>query len=490
LASKTTLNEKNLQALGSERLSALLIEIVTGNAELKRQARAALLEHAGGDALPAEVRKRIATIKRSRSFIDWDKRRAFVKDLNQQRLLIVEKIGPSDPATALELMWRFMELAESVHNRADDSNGDIGDVFREGCEALGLLATAAKPNQEKLADQAFEALFEGNDYAQYDGLIGELAPTLGKSGLNRLKEKLITARDTLASKEPAPNAGRQIGWSSSGPIYESAFRHESQSRTVRYLLQEIADAQGDVDAFTAGYDEAARAQPRIAAAIANRLVEADRAEEALEALDKAEFQKARRRAAQSEMLLEWTDARIAALDALGRQDEVQGLRWNYFEISLSIQHLQDYLKALPDFEDVEAEERGLDYVRGFADIHMALCFFFEWPDRRRAADLVLAEEGKWDGNRWYILPDIAQDLAGEHPLAATVLLRASIFDTLGGAKSKRYKHAARHLLECDSLSHQIEDFQGLSTHQEFKTLLRDGHPRKTGFWSLLPNDDL
>jgi len=110
--------------------------------------------------------------------------------------------------------------------------------------------------------------------------------------------------------------------------------------------------------------------------------------------------------------LEWTDARIAALNALGRQDEVQELRWKHFENALSIQHLRDYLKAFPDFEDVEAEERGLDYVRGFEDIHMALCFFFEWPDRRRAADLVLAEEGKWDGNRWYILPDIAQDLAG------------------------------------------------------------------------------
>jgi len=490
LASKTTLNEKNLQSLGAERLSALVMELVIGNAALKRQARATLLENAGGDILAAEVRKRIATIKRSTSFVDWDKRPALVKDLHQQRRLIVEKIAPVDPATALELMWRFMTLAESVHNRADDSNGDIGDVFREGCAALGEIAASAKPDPKKLADQAFKALFEENDYAQYDGLIEKLTPALGDTGLNQMKEKLIAARDKLTKEQPAPKSGRQIGWSSSGPIYDGSFRHESQSRTVRYLLQEVADAQGDVDAFIEGYDEETQTRPRIAAMIAERLVKAGRAEEALAALDKAEFMEASRLDAQSEIRAEWSDARIAALEALERKDEAQELRWDYFQISLSVPHLRDYLKAFPDFEDMEAEERALDYVRGFDDIHRALVFYFEWQDQKRAAELVLAEQGNWNGNLWYILPDIAQDLAGQHPVAATVLLRASILDTLDGAKSKRYKHAARHLAECDSLSHQIEDYQGLSSHHEFLAKLRNSHLRKTRFWALLPNDGI
>jgi hypothetical protein len=29
---------------------------------------------------------------------------------------------------ALDLMWRFMDLAEPVLNRVDDSNGSVGDV--------------------------------------------------------------------------------------------------------------------------------------------------------------------------------------------------------------------------------------------------------------------------------------------------------------------------------------------------------------------------
>ena len=35
-----------------------------------------------------------------------------------------------------------------------------------------------------------------------------------------------------------------------------------------------------------------------------------------------------------------------------------------------------------------------------------------------------------------------------------------IEDTLNGAKSTRYKHAARHLLECASLAPGIQDFGG------------------------------
>jgi hypothetical protein len=81
LASKKTLNAKNLEALGAERLAGLLIEISTGSATAKRRLR---LELAGAESLgevAREVRKRLTTIARSRSFVDWQNRRALVDDL-------------------------------------------------------------------------------------------------------------------------------------------------------------------------------------------------------------------------------------------------------------------------------------------------------------------------------------------------------------------------------------------------------------------------
>ena len=57
MASKTTLNAKNLQALGVERLADLLIEISTGNAAAKRQLRLELAGQNGPAEVAREVRK-------------------------------------------------------------------------------------------------------------------------------------------------------------------------------------------------------------------------------------------------------------------------------------------------------------------------------------------------------------------------------------------------------------------------------------------------
>ena len=81
MASKTTLTAKNLEALGAERLAELLIEISTGDAAIKRRLRLELAGAASPAEAAREVRKRLASIARGRSFIDWEKRKAFVADL-------------------------------------------------------------------------------------------------------------------------------------------------------------------------------------------------------------------------------------------------------------------------------------------------------------------------------------------------------------------------------------------------------------------------
>jgi hypothetical protein len=60
-----------------------------------------------------------------------------------------------------------------------------------------------------------------------------------------------------------------------------------------------------------------------------------------------------------------------------------------------------------------------------------------------------------------------------------------IEDTLNGAKSTRYKHAARHLLECASLAPSIQDYGSVETHESFVGRLRAKYGRKTGFWGQL-----
>ncbi len=80
---------------------------------------------------------------------------------------------------------------------------------------------------------------------------------------------------------------------------------------------------------------------------------------------------------------------------------------------------------------------------------------------------------------------MARWLEGADPLAATLLRRAMVEDTLAGAKSKRYRHAARHLAEWRSLASLIGDNGRFEAHGDFVARLRGKHGRKTGFWPLV-----
>jgi hypothetical protein len=243
-------------------------------------------------------------------------------------------------------------------------------------------------------------------------------------------------------------------------------------------LKEIADAQGDVDAFIAQYDEPTRKVPKIAAEIARRLLVAGRTKEAWQVIESAEH----RRSGWPDF--EWEDGRIEVLDALGRGDEAQAARLSCFERSLSARHLRAYLKQLPDFDDVEAEERALGHAERHRDLLQSLFFLISWPSLERAARIVIQRAEELDGDHYEILTPAADALAGKYPLAATLVLRAMVDFSLTHARSSRYGHAARHLMECASLASSIQDFGTLEPHDAYLGRLRGEHPRKTSFWSL------
>ena len=181
MASKKTLNAKNLEALGAKQLSELLIEITKGDAEGKRRLRLELAGAQGGDAVASEVRKRLSTISRSTSFVEWDKISKLFKDLALQRSMIAGKVAEKNPDEALELMWRFMDVAESVFERSDDGSGRLISVFHDAVEDLGEIALEAKTAPKSLAAKVSQAL-DHNGYGQYDGLIYAITPALGNTG--------------------------------------------------------------------------------------------------------------------------------------------------------------------------------------------------------------------------------------------------------------------------------------------------------------------
>ena len=478
MASKTTLNAANLESLGARRLAELLIDISAGNTAVRRRLRLELAAAESAEEVAKVVRDRLATIGRSRASLDWRKRRALAADLELHRKAIVERV--SDTAEALELMWQLTELANPTLARCDDLDGTLMGVFCAAVEDLGAIAVDAATDPRKLADRAFEAAIK-NHYGQYNDLVGVLSPALGQEGLERLKQRTIEYSKAPLAR-PADGRRSTTEQQSPGTVDEDEFDKKVRRATARLILQAIADAEGDVDAFIAQHDEGARKVPVFAARIGRRLLAAGRAGEALEALD-AGAGGGQPDPAWHEF--DWEDARIDVLEALGRRDEAQKMRWRCFELCLSEPHLRAYLRKLPDFEDMVAEERALDHVLGFHDGLEALSFLVSWPALDRASRLVIERTREIDGAMHEVLVPAADALAVKHPLAATLVLRAMIEFTLGRGRSNRYRRAAGYLTDCSALSSTVGDFGEFETHEAFETRLRREHRRKESFWSLM-----
>lgn len=476
MASEKTLNAKSLAALGANRLAQLLLELTSGDTAAKRRLRLELASLNGGEDVAAEIRKRLATIAKSRSFVDWNKVRTLAADLDMQRNAIVDHVAPTQPAEAFDLLWRLLELAPSVYERCDDSNGTIGDIIANAREDLGTIAARAEPDARVLADRVFVAV-QANDYAQFDGIIGLMAEALGQDGLAMLKSRF---EELAAAPPPAPGGvdRKVIGISTRSPIYQEDFEARYHARRIRSALTEIADALGDVDGYAARFSAEERTNPSIAADIAERLLAAGRPADAMAALQLAEgnFRNGRH-------WPDWSRVRIDTLEALGQSAQAQTARWAIFENSLNADYLRAHLKRLPDFDDTEAEERALTHVRQHVDFHQALGFLLDWPAHRLAAEMVLARHAELNGDHYGLLTPAAETLEERSPLAATLMLRSMIDFSLDRAKYKRYGHAARHLQTCEYLAKWIDDFGEHLDHDGFVAGLKARHGRKSGFWN-------
>jgi hypothetical protein len=475
--SRKALNKTNLERLGTPALADLVLDLVSGNAALQRQARMALSAAQGPGDMAADIRKRFATLRRATGFPDWRKQRALVKELDGLLDMIEARIAPDAADTAFELLWSLLHLAPSIHARIDDSNGAVGDVMGRAVDLIGAVAPRITAAPEALAERVLEAVADA-EFGEFDGIIPATAEALGPEGLAHLKQITNQWADTPPAQEEL-DKWRRFGLSTAPD--EIVRRNRATTRSI--ILADVADAEGDVDGYMARYTDEQLTYGTIAPGVARRLLDAGRVEEAHGIVTRA---RAAEQGKGPRMFRHDLDeAYEECLQKLGHHDTLKDHLWDRFRAGLSAPALRRYLSLLPDFEDMEAEEAALDLVESHPHFGIAIRFLVDWLAHERAARVVLARAEELDGNRFETLTPAAEALDADHPLAATLMRRAMIEDTLRGAKSKRYRHAARHLADCAACDAAIADYGDHPTHDAFLATLREDHRRKHGFWNLV-----
>ena len=68
--------------------------------------------------------------------------------------------------------------------------------------------------------------------------------------------------------------------------------------------------------------------------------------------------------------------------------------------TLSEHSLRKYLKLLPDFDDIEAEEQALDIAEKYSCLITAINFLLSWPAPAHAAKIAEIRAAELDGNRY------------------------------------------------------------------------------------------
>ncbi|RJE81092.1 DUF6880 family protein [Paracoccus sp. JM45] len=469
-----SLNKKNLEALGAEVLAELLMDAVKGDAARQRRVRMALSSEQSPKEAAADIRKRMAQIRRAKSWISMRGQHMLAKELNGLIDVILNRVASEDVGLGFDLLWSLLQLAPDIHARTDDSNGTIGDVMDAVMNAIQALAPRLDRNAEQLADQVFEAL-QDNGYGEFDGAIPALSQALGDQGLTALRVRAEIAMDAPVTLDETEYFG----------VLMSAERRlemakDSQNRTLRMILSDIADAQGDVDAWLSQYSAQQLTYHTIAPDAARRLLTAGRAEDALRIMDTCiASEKDKDRTFDTP---EVDSARFACLEALGDEDSLRSAMWSRFETTLCAETLRRYLSRLPDFDDDEALLNARTHVRTHPDLLQVLIFCMSWPDARLAADVILSRYAELDGNTYELLTPTSEFLKAEHPLAATLALRSMITFSLQNNRAKRYRHAARHLASCAQADMAIADYGAFQSHDAFFNDLRRKHPRKHAFW--------
>ncbi|MEO0801059.1 MAG: DUF6880 family protein [Cyanobacteria bacterium J06642_2] len=444
---------EGLQELGLERVAQLVIEECSSNSQFKQRVQRAIAAVKEPKSLISLVNKQLAGLARGKKFYEARAASEFSDKLDEVRRAILNEVAPVDVEAAIDLSEKFLAMHGKIFERADDSYGDIGTVYYQGVkDSAELYSRWGNCDRKQLADTVF-ARYSKNSYGIYNRLIEDFGAVLGAEGLARLEEQL---KNQIAGGEGAK-------------MQRSASRFDC----IEGLLQ-VADARGDVDEYIAVV-ESYKGTPGDYQLldIAERLLKAERFEEALNRLELVED--ASNRADRKRRL------KIKALEGLGNAKKAQEIR---IELFLASPFPSDFDECLKHAEDPEPlKEELLEAVTSHRYPSTVLGFLTELGEIERAAALVLEHRDRWEGRSYYDLQPAAKRLQTDWPLEATILYRALTEDIVERARSKSYSHAVRYMKALETLSPRIDNWTDLPTHEAYFDRLREAHKRKRALWN-------
>jgi hypothetical protein len=436
-------------------LVAVLVELAGDHpAVQQRLARMQLADRPG--RLAAGFRKTLSAWRRSTKFYVYRESREFGRSLEAWLDQVERELLPKDPASALALFEAFIEADASWFERADDSDGCIGDAVRAACRhwlhAAARCGAAAGEWPQRLV-----RLVSADEYGAREELLRRADLLLDESELRGL-----VARFEALMTEALAGSRRSHG-----------LPHEVYKASAALSL--LAEALHDPDVMVRAvrrYSPEPNAQQRHA--FARAYLEADRAADALAWLQGSwgHLEDSRRSLLSN------------ALGRLGRYDESAPIRQNLFERSLSVFELHRWLEHLPEASRPAALQRARQLALDHDDPTRAAVLLLELGDAAAAESKLISESASIRGENYAALVPLAEALRTHQCCRGeTAVYRALLRGVLDRAQARAYGHAARYWSRLREIASTSTDLLPLQSHEDFEAEIRSRHARKVAFWA-------
>jgi hypothetical protein len=449
--------EDFLRRQGADDLVAVLLELAKDHEAV--QARLARMQLADRpDKLAAGFRRTLSGWRRPTKFYGYREAAEFGRVLEGWLDQVGRELLSKDPPAALALFEAFIEADAAWFDRADDSDGVIGDAVRAACRHW-LQAAARCETPRDVWPERLLKLYEADQYGARDELLrsaGLLLDEPARRGLvARLESQLAQALDASPRGQNPP---------------DGVFR---TSGALSLLAESLHDPDIRV---RASLRYSPNPNPVQRQAFARAYLDADRPADALTWLQDAwgHLDDSRQ------------DLLADALERLGRFEESSPIRQRMFERTLSDFYFNRWLEHLPEAARPEAVAHARELALRHADLTAAATLLLQLGDPAAAEARLLAEPGRIDGNDYGSLVPLAKALrADECPCGETAIYRALLKAILDRAYARAYGHAARYWARLAEIAGSGVGLLPLPSHEDFEAEIRARHGRKSAFWAYI-----
>ncbi len=446
-------------AATKEELVALVVRLATSSEET-----AARIDYlTDRSALPKALQRRINLIRGGKRFIAYGDTGQIAAQIGTIAEDIATNLLARDPEKAAALAEQLFCLDQVIFDRADDSDGCIGDELRAAC-VLWLDSAAAvrarNPGRSTDWPGILYEFYQANDYGVREPLLEHADRLLREDELRGLATRFEDdARRTINAQKSGQVEGyRVFGSSAAMGLVARALRDPrlyEESILVHSPDPNDLQANDIADVYLA-YGDGAGALRWLG----------------FPGAENTQFER--------------LDLLDRAYELLGDRDRQIEVRREFYRRAPSIHSYRALEQMLPAGDRSTFRARVCQDATTSPYVATAAELLFAIEEPALAEDLLVDRSGELDGRDYVLLTKLVKTAQTRgRPLAAALIWRALIDAILSRGYARAYGHAARYLVELRGVSASIEDYRGHPSHELYERDLRLTHRRKVSFWNRL-----